>query len=191
MTNPIEPRPQIKVEQTNSRIISLLNKPYRREEFIVGVKMVPLTPTQIRYEPKFDLKRLETICTLKRYIRTDKNDDPANDYVEIELEYEGKTLTHEIKLYEMILLKDRDLYIRKNEEQWVISDALNGVVLGNRMFMHSERVNQWLWVDVPFERKLALIGAGVDVENIHLYDELNIEELKTLKHHIRAMEGSK
>lgn len=51
-------------------------------------------------------------------------------------------------------------------------------------------VDEWFNHEMTTDRKVALMNACVPLKNIHLYDKLSVDELKSLKHHVRAMEGT-
>lgn len=66
--------------------------------------------------------------------------------------------------------------------------------LSNRELLQKceERILGYDWfelTDMSFDRKLALMDAWVDINHRHVYDSYTVEDLQTLKYHIRTLEG--
>lgn len=194
----VTPNTQIKMtltleERTTGNpkyVIPQLNKNYNHEDYPVGSEVV-LRLAASRTAEAYHVKILETVFLINNYVTMDLEDDA---YSQIELSWcpsiPGKPTTQfnimKVMLQHIILLKDKQEYVQKDMEQRAIKYAM--LEAGGINGPSFNTWEEWAELDVETTRKLALIKAGVHIENIHLYDELTVEELTSLKHHLRVLE---
>lgn len=194
----VTPNTQIKMtltleERTTGNpkyVIPQLNKTYNHEDYPVGSEVVIRLATGIMTQVH-NVKILETVFLINSYVTMDLEDDA---YSQIELSWHpsipGKPTTQlntmKVMLQHVILLEDKQEYVQKDMEQRAIKYAM--LEAGGINGPSFNTWEEWAILDVETGRKLALIKAGVHIENIHLYDELTVEELTSLKHHLRVLE---
>lgn len=167
-------------------IIPQLKQAYNRKHYPVGSPII-LRICSMVVAKKYGLQQMVSEGTILRYVSFDYTDN-AYDEIEIQWRYAStKPFTNVMMLQNIILLKDKETYQQQDSIHRAIKHAM--LEVGVSFQTSSNTWEEWAELNMDMSRKLALIKAGVAVENVNLYNNLNIEELQSLKHHIRAMEG--
>lgn len=96
-----------------------------------------------------------------------------------------------VALFNMIRYEDVGAFKQEQQEFHAIKVAIAKSYIQDNFSVADwlRMPKSWVELDMDFERKIALINACVTSNNIHLYDTLTTDELKSLKNYVRAMEG--
>lgn len=163
----------------------MIGEIYFRQHYPEGTKVMLKTsrtvPSKDKPEP------LVNVGTIISYVTYAIDSDADDGYDGVEILWDNGVTTS-VLLNSLIHADDKEDYIREQAEMRQISFA----ILDNFLIYNDNRRGlavEWWEAPIDLERKLALINAGVDLHNVELYNELTLEELKSLKYHIRAMEG--
>lgn len=161
----------------------MIGEDYFLEDFPVGTKVVrkPFSRTQNN-----EIEPLQTVGIIQSY--EDLFDDKNYGYCNVKVLWEAGNETKAI-LSSLIRHEDVQAYIKQENDFKAIKVALleNFVAFGDDNMGTSE---EWFNLDMATDRKVALMHACVPLKNVHIYDKLSVEELQSLKHHVRAMEGA-
>lgn len=171
-------------------VIPQLGETYNHEDYPVGSEVL-LRLSTIKETAYHNVRQLETVFRIQKYITLDLEDDA---YSHIELSwcpnFPKNTLalkTMSVRLQQVIHVADKEEYKAKDSEYRLIKQAMleAGVAVSPEFRGTWE---EWSFLEIDLKRKLALIKAGIHIENVHLYDELSVEELTSLKHHLRVLD---
>lgn len=158
----------------------------RRADYPTGTKVV-LQHQNTKLAFHHDVMPLQTVGTIINYIIWGIDGD---DYDEITVLWENGQATS-ILLMNVIHADKVDAFKKEQLEfreiKFAIRDSYAYGDWGTRDGF--EIPKHWLELDMEFDRKIALLNAGVPLKNIHLYDTLTTDEIKSLKHHLQALEG--
>lgn len=113
-------------------------------------------------------------------------DGSAIEWWEVDVELERKIALicagvslNDIKLYDRFTLEGLSRLGR-------LVEALEMVNFSGDSLAEAER---WFEYDMDFDRKVALVNAGVPLTDVGLYDMFTVGELKSLRYHLRVMQG--
>ena len=167
----------------------MIGETYFREDFPVGSKVVMKYSNAALVNAK-KVQPLQTTGVIKSYdtvpdIYLGNKDHSLHS---VKILWENNTVDTLI-LCSIIHYQDVEAYVRQENDLRLIRFAL----MENFVFFSDDNMGtaeQWLNLDMPTDRKVALMHACVALKNVDIYDKLSVEELKSLKHHVRAMEGA-
>lgn len=165
----------------------MIGEIYFRQHYPVGCEVMLKTSNTLA--AKKNILPLENIGTILSFTSYALDTDTDDGYDGVEILWDNGVTTS-VLLNSLIHAEDKQDYIREQQEFRAIGYA----ILDNFIYYNDNRKGlavEWFESPIDFKRKIALMNAGVSLTNVKLYDELSVEELQSLKHHVRAMEGEK
>ena len=165
-------------------VIPQLGKTYVRADYPVGskvlVRLLRSTTAQAH-----SLRTLSTEGTIINYVSYDDTDN-AYDQVEVEWHLDFRDVKLVVMLQNIILVEDLGIYKANEHQQRAIKFAM--LDIGGLLQPSVNTWEEWFELEIDLDRKVALIKAGVPIDNINVYDELSLEELSSLKQFLRVLE---